>query len=510
MTTHSSYRSILRHSSILGVASALNIALGLVRMKATAVLLGPTGVGLFGMYLNLLQAGTAVASLGLDTAGTREIAAEQGRGDAGGVERARRALLAGMLVLAVLGGGVFATLGGWIAAHVLGDPGRAAEIRWLALGIAFAVAATAQTALLTGLRRIGDLARIQIGAAATATVLGVGALWVWGEGGVLTMVLAVPAATLALGLWHTRRLHAHATAPVAWPQIAAQLRTLVPLGTALMLSVAVNTLGQLGVRGIVQRSLGAEALGHFQAAWDIGMVYLGFVLGAMATDYYPRLAATMGDAMAATRLVNEQTEVALLLIGPALLALLGTAPWIVHLLYSPEFAPAADILRWQLLGDVLKVMSWPLGFVLLAAGAGKTFFVAEALGFGVFVAVTALGIKPLGAIATGCGFLIMYVCLLPFVYALARARIGFRWQGAVWRQGLALFLAAVAISALGHMSGALSAIVGIASAIGFGLHALLRLAQRTGLDAGPAAGMQARLGRCGKIVMRIFANGSER
>lgn len=492
----------------MGVASVLNVVLGIVRMKAAAVLLGPAGVGLFGMYLNLLQTGTAVASLGLDTAGTRQIAAEHGRGDSGGVERARRALIFGALTLAVLGGSVFAWLSGWIAAHVLGDPGRAAQIRWLALGVAFAVAATAQSALLTGLRRIGDLARIQIGAAAVATALGVAALWAWGEGGLLLMVLAVPAATLAQGLWYTRHLRTHATARVAWPQIAGQLRALVPLGVALMLSVAVNTLGQLGVRGIVQRSLGADALGHFQAAWDIGMVYLGFVLGAMAADYYPRLAATMGDARAATRLVNEQTEVALLLSGPALLALLGTAPWVIHLLYSPEFAPAADILRWQLLGDVLKVMSWPLGFVLLAAGAGKTFVVAETLGFGVFVAATALGVKQFGTIATGTGFLIMYVCYLPFVYALARVRIGFRWQGAVWRQGLALLLAAVAISALGQVSGALSALVGITSAIGFALHALLRLAQRAALGASPVAGMQARLGRCGQMIWRTLGKKS--
>lgn len=468
----------------MGVASVLNVILGIARMKAAAVLLGPAGVGLFGMYQNLLQTGATVASLGLDTAGTRQIATEHGRGDAGGVALARRALLLGTLTLAVLGGGLFAVLSGWIATHVLGDAGRAADIRWLALGVALAVAAVAQTALLTGLRRIGDLARIQIGSAAVATALGVATLWVWGEGGVLLMVLAVPAATLAQGLWYTRRLRRHLPAPVAWPQIGARLRPLVRLGAAFVLSGAVNMLGQLAVRGIVQRSLGADALGHFQAAWDIGTVYLGFVAGAMATDYYPRLAATMGDARAATRLVNEQTEVALLLSGPALLALLGTAPWVIHLLYSPEFAPAADILRWQLLGDVLKVMSWPLGFVLLAAGAGKTFVVAETLGIGVFVAATALGIKPLGVIATGWGFLIMYVCYLPFVYAMARAQMGFHWHRAVWRQALALFLAAAVVSALGHLSGALSAVVGIASAIVFGVHALSRLTSKTTQDAG--------------------------
>jgi len=69
------------------------------------------------------------------------------------------------------------------------------------------------------------------------------------------------------------------------------------------------------------------------------MTYLGFVLGAMATDYYPRLTAAISDTATATRLVNEQTEVALLLCAPVLLAMLGLAPWVIHLLYSAEFAP---------------------------------------------------------------------------------------------------------------------------------------------------------------------------
>jgi len=98
----------------------------------------------------------------------------------------------------------------------------------------------------------------------------------------------------------------------------------------------------------------------------------------------------------------------------------------------------------------------------------------------------------------------MYVCYLPFVYALARARIGFRWQRAVWRQGLVLFGVSVAISALGQVNTALAAIVGIASACAFGLYALVRLAQRTGSHAGPDTGVQARLRQYFQMFVRTL------
>ncbi len=42
----SSYRQVLKTSSIIGGSSAINILIGLVRTKALALLLGSVGVGL--------------------------------------------------------------------------------------------------------------------------------------------------------------------------------------------------------------------------------------------------------------------------------------------------------------------------------------------------------------------------------------------------------------------------------------------------------------------------------
>ncbi len=109
-------------------------------------------------------------------------------------------------------------------------------------------------------------------------------------------------------------------------ELAKECAVLARLGAAFMVSGLVSVLGFLLARTLLQRELGIEALGHFQAAWSIGMTYLGFILGAMGTDYFPRLTASIHEKTTATRLVNEQTEVALLLIAPILIALLGCAP----------------------------------------------------------------------------------------------------------------------------------------------------------------------------------------
>lgn len=485
MSEATSYRQILRSSSIIGGASVVNILVGLLRMKVAAVLLGPAGVGLIGLMQSLLQTASAVASAGLALAGTRQVAEAHGRGDRHATSEARRALAWGTLALALLGGLVFWALRDAIAREILAGAADGAEVGWLALGVALSVAAGGQAALLNGLRRIGDIARVNVLSAVLSTAAGIAALLAWGEAAIVLFVLAAPLATWALGHWYVHRLPPAQGGARGPSMLVAQWRGLLPLGMALMVSGLAGLLGQLVVRTLVQRELGADALGQFQAAWLVSMTYIGFVLGAMATDYYPRLSAAMHDPAQVNRLVNEQAEVALLLATPAFMALLALAPWVVRLLYSGAFAGAVDVLRWQVLGDVLKIAAWPLSYVLLAAGAGRAYLGVEALAAAVFAGATWTGLPLLGLEATGVAFALMYAAYLPVVYLLARRRTGFRWSPGVRREALLAFACAALVAALAGWREWAAAAAGLAFAAGFAVHGFRRLAGRLR----PAAGM---------------------
>lgn len=494
MNNPNSYRQILRSSSIIGGASIINILLGLLRTKVAAVTLGPAGVGLIGLLQSLMATASTVSALGLGIVGTRQIAEAAGKEDNLAVAAARRALFWGTSVLALVGAIGFWLIRDVLAAKVLEDRSLADELGWVAIGVALTVAAGSQGALLNGMRRIGDLARISIGSALLSTLFGVGALLIWHEGGVLVIVLSAPVASFLLGHWYVAKVgHVHAPATL-WSQLASQCRAMARLGTPFMVSGLVLTLGQLVVRTLVKRDLGPEALGQFQAAWTISMTYIGFVLGAMGTDYYPRLTAVIHDHTTANRLVNEQTEVALLLATPFFLAMLGLAPWVIELLYSSAFDGAVTVLRWQVLGDVLKVASWPLGFIVLAAGDGRTFLITESLGMGVLVSITWMALPFAGLQATGIAFLAAYVAYLPVMYWLARRRTGFRWDGGLFAHlGVVLLLAFAVVSASAWSESA-AAVMGVASALGTAFYGLARLGTMAHLSGwvGKAALMSHR------------------
>ena len=127
MTEAHSYRQILRSSSIIGGASVINILVGLLRAKAVALILGPAGVGLFGLFTNIVATASTLSGLGFGNVGTRQIAEASANDDPVRVAAARRALFWGTMALAILGGAVFWLLRGVIARHILGDAHLAGE-----------------------------------------------------------------------------------------------------------------------------------------------------------------------------------------------------------------------------------------------------------------------------------------------------------------------------------------------------------------------------------------------
>lgn len=426
-----SYRRILKSSSIIGGASVINILIGLARIKFVAVLLGPAGIGLMSLYISLMATATAVAAIGIGTIGTRQVAQAVSQDDEQALAVVRRAMFWGTLLLAGAGALVVWSLREVLAINVLNGAEHATLVGWLSVGVALSVAGASQGALLQGMRRIGDMARLSVLGALFNTVLGVAFLWQWGYAGLVAYVLVGPLMSFLLGHWYVSRLPKVASSTIALQEIMHQWKILLCLGIPFMGAGLVGALVQLWIRVEVGNTLGSESLGHFQAASMISMQYIGFVLAAMGADYYPRLTGVIHDSQAATRLVNEQTEIALLLSAPVFIAMIGLAPWVIQLLYSYEFSPAVQVLRWQILGDVLKVVSWPLGFVMLAAGAGKTFFWTESLVLVLMGSLISVFLSVAGLQITGIAFLVCYFIYLPLVYLIAKHRIGFQWTKTV-------------------------------------------------------------------------------
>jgi O-antigen/teichoic acid export membrane protein len=492
--TSASYRRILKSSSIIGGASFLNITIGLVRTKVLAVLLGPSGMGLVSLYRGLMVTASSVATMGVDVIGTRQIAEANAKEDARSLAVARRALFWVTVMLGSVGALIVWSLRSLLAQRVLGSVVYANAVGWLAVGVALTVVAASQGALIQGMRRIADLARAGVFSATLNTVVGIAVIWKWGESALVFFVVLTPLATFLLNWWYASRLPKPGTFTISVPEMSHQWKMLLRIGVAFMGATVATSLIQLWIRVDVGNVLGTHALGQFQASWTISQQYIDFILAAMAADYYPRLTGTMHDKNASIHLINHQTEIALLLGGPVFIAMMALAPFVIRLLYTAAFAPAVEVLRWQILSDVLKIASWPLAFLLLAAGDGKTFFWTEVSALLVMgITVTGL-LRIVGLEITGVAFLACYVFYLPLVYWLARRRIAFRWSASVVRLLITTFSVCVAVDLLVRFT-RWGTIIGCVASVLYAIHALGRLSHMGDLG-GP-------IGRIGTIARRL-------
>ena len=434
------YTQILKSTMLMGGSSLVNVALSIIRNKALAVLLGPEGVGLLGLYGAILDIAQAIAGLGVSSSGVRRVAEAAGAGDDEKIARSATALRRISLVLGLLGGLLLAALAFPVSKFTFGDYQHVSGIVLLSLAVFFRLMSAGQAALIQGLRGIANLARINVLSGLFGTLVSIPLIYLFGERAIAPSLVAIAAVSVLPTWWYSKRISTHPSTMSA-RQFGQEATALFRLGVAFMASGLLTFGAAYAIRLIVLKEGGVMAAGLYQAAWGLGGLYAGFILQAMGTDFYPRLTAAADNNAECNRLVNEQAEISMLLAGPGLLATLTLAPLMMSLFYSAEFQGAVDLLRWICLGMMLRIISWPMGFIVVAKRTQAIFFWTEVAAAVVHVGLAWIFVSLLGTQGAGMAFFGLYVWHSILIYVIVRKLTGFRWSAANRRHGL-LFLPA--------------------------------------------------------------------
>src|SRR3954467_33049 len=99
----STYGEILKSSAVIGGSSVVNIAVTVARAKCMALLMGPAGVGLVGLYTSVLDLTHSIDGMGIRSSGVRQIAEAVGSGETERVARTALVLRRTSLFLGILG-----------------------------------------------------------------------------------------------------------------------------------------------------------------------------------------------------------------------------------------------------------------------------------------------------------------------------------------------------------------------------------------------------------------------
>jgi PST family polysaccharide transporter len=412
----------------MGASSVLNLAIGVVSAKAMAVLLGPAGFGLLALYKSIAELAQNVANVGIDISGVRQIASAASSKDTQRIAQTAYILRRTAIVLGMLGATLLIVLAGPVSALTFGNRQHAAAIALLAIAVLFRCVSAGQMALIQGVGHIPDIAKVRVLSAFISTIISIPIIYILRQDGLVPSLIAVAAATAATSWWDSSKVNTHCISKLSAFQLKGEIVTLLKLGFAFMATSIMISGATYGIRVLVLRDLGLEASGLYQAAWTLSGLYVGFILDAMGADLYPRLAAVSDDDIACNRLVNEQAQVSLLMAVCGVIPTLTFSPLVIGIFYSQEFYGAVEILRWLCLGMTLRVLSWPLGFVLLAKGAQKAFFWSELVWTVAYLVLSWACISYFGLTGAGIAFFVSYIFSLTTNYIIARRLTKFRWS----------------------------------------------------------------------------------
>lgn len=442
------YQGIFKATSLFGGVQALNILMSVVRSKVIAVLLGPTGMGIAGLLnaTTLLVGG--VTNFGLRTSAVKDVAAANASGDPEKIATIAVVLRRWSWITGLLGVVMTVALSPWLSQLNFGNRDFTLAIAWVSITLLFAQISSGQMVILQGLQKLRYLAQANVAAVALVLLVSVPVYYVWRNDGIVPVLILSSLLSLALSWYFARKVPIQAI-EVSWRTTVTEGKGMLRMGLMLSLGGLITTAATYVLNVFISNQGGVDEVGLHKAGTALITTYVGMIFTAMDTDYYPRLASVAHDDGQARTLINQQAEIAILILAPILNVFLVAIQWIVILLYSRDFVAVNGMIHWAALGMYFKAVSWAIGYILLAKGASKLYFwnevVANLYILGFNIAGYAIG----GLDGLGVSFLLAYILYLVQVYVVAKHRYAFGFSREFYRVfGLQLLLGVLCFCAV--------------------------------------------------------------
>ena len=126
-----------------------------------------------------------------------------------------------------------------------------------------------------------------------------------------------------------------------------------------------------------------QTIGLYQGGWQLANSSVGIILMAMGCDLMPRLMKNIHDHTLVGKQINEQMELGMTLGALGVVFTLIFAPALLTLFYSSAFITGSNILRFLVTGVFLRIIGFPLAFVVTAQNRGGLFLLIQLLFFSI-------------------------------------------------------------------------------------------------------------------------------
>lgn len=397
--------SLIKTSLLNGISVVVKVASALALNKILAVYVGPVGYAVIGQFQNAVSIIVSLAG-GLFATGVTKATAEHYDDEA--LQHAIwQTAIRFSLVASLLAGLGLLFMCNWLSEWLLHRMDMSSVFIWLALTLPAMAANNLLLAIVNGKKEVGIyvVANI-IGSLLNLMVIGLLA-YSFGLYGTLVaftinpaIVLLSTATIVARRDWFQARF--------LWGRVnRSALSELSGFGLMGLTSALTLPVTYMLIRDHLVSTLGLSAAGYWQASWKISEIYLMLVTTTLSVYYLPRLAEIRTAHELKIEIIKIYRFVMpVILVGAATIYL--SRDFIINQLFTKDFYPMRELFSWQLAGDVIKIGSWVLAYIMFGRAMVRVFVITELTFSMSFVLLSWLLVGYFGLVGVSMAYAINY------------------------------------------------------------------------------------------------------
>lgn len=175
------------------------------------------------------------------------------------------------------------------------------------------------------------------------------------------------------------------------------------------------------IREYIGENLGWDSAGYWQGIWYISTMYLMLVTTTLGVYYLPRLSEIQDNKELRKEIFGGYKIIMPIVILASLIIFL-LKEYVILIAFSKDFMPMMELFAWQLMGDVIKIASWLLAYLMLAKAMTKVFIYTEVLFSALFVGLSILFVDKFGLVGITYAYALNYLLYLVMMIFIFRKR----------------------------------------------------------------------------------------
>ncbi len=439
----SSYRQIIQATSLFGGVQFFNIVIAIIRSKVIAVLLGPLGMGVSGLLTTTTGLIASLTNFGLGTSAVKDISAANSTGDLKQISTVVVSFRRLVWITGCIGTLITMALSGWLSNLTFGNDKYTLAFVWISVTLLLNQLCNGQLVILQGMRRLKYLAKANVIGSLIGLIAVLPLYYFYHIDGIVPGIIVSSLISLVISWYFSRKIRIEPV-EINYRQTFNQGKGMLALGFVISITGIIDQSLSYIIRVFISKNGGIDQVGLYNAGFAIINSYVGLIFTAMSTDYYPRLCAIADNNEQCKRTINQQAEVAILVLAPIIMVFLVFIHWMIIILYSTKFAGLNKMIDWAILGVFFKAAGWAVGFIFLAKGSAKIYFYTYLIATVVILVTNILGYKYLSLEGLGLAFLVTYILILFPGYLIARKKFNFSFDSSFLYIFCVQFLLAVA------------------------------------------------------------------